>query len=115
MPTLASNFIDQDDDNHQSSHWQIGNDCSFSEIIYDRWRNSENWYNNINTQAEDDLTDEVADVLLENSDYPEMHVLEVEDEVMIKTCQVFGLYIYIYIYIYYSFPEHSRIYFVMEV
>ena len=27
-------------------------------------------------------------LLLENSDYPEMHVLEVEDEVMIKTCQV---------------------------
>ena len=24
-------------------------------------------------------------LLLENSDYPEMHVLEVEDEVMIKT------------------------------
>ena len=27
-------------------------------------------------------------LLLENSDYPEMHVLEVEDEVMIKTCRV---------------------------
>ena len=27
-------------------------------------------------------------LLLENSDYPEMHVLEVEDEVIIKTCQV---------------------------
>ncbi len=27
-------------------------------------------------------------LLLENSDYQEMHVLEVEDEVMIKTCQV---------------------------
>ena len=27
-------------------------------------------------------------LLLENTDYPEMHVLEVEDEVMIKTCQV---------------------------
>ena len=27
-------------------------------------------------------------IMLENSDYPEMHVLEVEDEVMIKTCQV---------------------------
>ena len=27
-------------------------------------------------------------LLLENSDYPEMHVLVVEDEVMIKTCQV---------------------------
>ena len=27
-------------------------------------------------------------LLLENSDYPEMHVLEVEDEVMIRTCEV---------------------------
>ena len=27
-------------------------------------------------------------IILENTDYPEMHVLEVEDEVMIKTCQV---------------------------
>ena len=27
-------------------------------------------------------------MMLEDFDYPEMHVLEVEDEVMIKTCQV---------------------------
>ena len=27
-------------------------------------------------------------LLLESTEYPEMHVLEVEDEVMIKTCQV---------------------------
>ena len=27
-------------------------------------------------------------LLLESAEYPEMHVLEVEDEVMIKTCQV---------------------------
>ena len=27
-------------------------------------------------------------IMLENTDYPEMQVLEVEDEVMIKTCQV---------------------------
>ena len=27
-------------------------------------------------------------MMLENSEYPEMYVLEVEDEVMIKTCQV---------------------------
>ena len=27
-------------------------------------------------------------ILLENSDYPEMHVLEVEDEVMVRTCEV---------------------------
>ena len=27
---------------------------------------------------------------LEDKDYPEMHVIEVEDEVMIKTCEVHG-------------------------
>ncbi len=27
-------------------------------------------------------------MMLENSDYPEMHVLEVEDEVMVRTCEV---------------------------
>ena len=27
-------------------------------------------------------------LMLEDENYPEMHVLEVEDEVMIKTCQV---------------------------
>ena len=27
-------------------------------------------------------------LLLENSDYPEMHVLEVEEEVMVRTCEV---------------------------
>ena len=27
-------------------------------------------------------------MMLEEEDYPEMHVIEVEDEVMIKTCEV---------------------------
>ena len=29
-------------------------------------------------------------MMLEEEDYPEMHVLEVEDEVMIKTCELHG-------------------------
>ena len=29
-------------------------------------------------------------MMLEERDYPEMHVLEVEDEIMIKTCKVHG-------------------------
>ena len=29
-------------------------------------------------------------MMLEEEDYPEMHVLEVEDEVMIKTCESHG-------------------------
>ncbi len=37
-------------------------------------------------EEEDDATRYA--MMLEDDDYPEMHVLEVEDEVMIKTCQV---------------------------
>ena len=29
-------------------------------------------------------------MMLEDKDYPEMHVLEVEDEVMIRTCETHG-------------------------
>jgi len=29
-------------------------------------------------------------MMLEESGYPEMHVIEIEDEVMIKTCEVHG-------------------------
>tara|TARA_R100000008_G_scaffold47183_1_gene27913 strand:- start:578 stop:850 length:273 start_codon:yes stop_codon:yes gene_type:complete len=37
-------------------------------------------------EEEDDATRYA--MLLEQEDYPEMHVIEVEDEVMIKTCEV---------------------------
>ena len=29
-------------------------------------------------------------MMLEEDDYPEMHVIEIEDEVMIKTCEMHG-------------------------
>ena len=37
-------------------------------------------------EEEDDATRYA--MMLEDEDYPEMHVIEVEDEVMIKTCEV---------------------------
>ena len=37
-------------------------------------------------EEEDDATRYA--MMLEQEDYPEMHVIEVEDEVMIKTCEV---------------------------
>ena len=37
-------------------------------------------------EEEDDATRYA--MMLETEDYPEMHVIEVEDEVMIKTCEV---------------------------
>ena len=38
---------------------------------------------------EEDDADRYA-MMLEEEDYPEMHVLEVEDEIMIKTCESHG-------------------------
>ena len=38
---------------------------------------------------EEDYADRYG-MMLEERDYPEMHVLEVEDEIMIKTCKVHG-------------------------
>ena len=37
-------------------------------------------------EEEDDATRYA--MMLETDDYPEMHVIEVEDEVMIKTCEI---------------------------
>jgi len=39
-------------------------------------------------QEEDDATRYA--MMLEEDDYPEMHVIEIEDEVMIKTCEIHG-------------------------
>ena len=39
-------------------------------------------------QEEDDATRYA--MMLEEDGYPEMHVIEIEDEVMIKTCQMHG-------------------------
>jgi hypothetical protein len=39
-------------------------------------------------QEEDDATRYA--IMLEEDGYPEMHVIEIEDEVMIKTCEMHG-------------------------
>jgi hypothetical protein len=39
-------------------------------------------------QEEDDATRYA--MMLEDDDYPEMHVIEIEDEVMIKACEIHG-------------------------
>ena len=39
-------------------------------------------------QEEDDATRYA--MMLEDDGYPEMHVIEIEDEVMIKTCEIHG-------------------------
>ena len=51
--------------NHQGSHWQIVEGCDFNvPSVQNIWKQSMNWYNEVDTQANDDLTDE-DDVLLD--------------------------------------------------
>lgn len=55
---------------HGQSHWQIATDCSsFSTPLIETWKNFENHYYEVDTQAGDDLTDEHIIGLDENTSY----------------------------------------------
>ena len=70
MILIADNFSDQDGDLHGSSQWQISNDCNdFTSLIFDSWKQYENWYLDINTQENDNLRDEVIRSLAGSSNY----------------------------------------------
>jgi hypothetical protein len=65
----ADGFNDSGDF-HQASQWQISTDCNdFSSPVFDSWRQHENWYDEVNTQADDDLTNEEGSGLEENVSY----------------------------------------------
>ncbi|WP_215224873.1 fibronectin type III domain-containing protein [Echinicola shivajiensis] len=49
---------------HAASNWQISTDPEFSNLIFDSWKQHENWYYNENQQKDDDLTDEKVFKLL---------------------------------------------------
>lgn len=70
---LGNTFYDVDGDEHGATQWQISTDCDdFSSPIFDEWRQFENWYNEENTQENDNLIDqEVQEVNLleENTSY----------------------------------------------
>jgi hypothetical protein len=60
----ASAFEDADGDLHGASRWQLARACDgFDAPIFDRWRQHENWFEEVNRQADDDLTDEVVEGL----------------------------------------------------
>ncbi len=55
---------------HGQSHWQVATDAAdFSDPVFESWKNFENWYGDIDTQAEDDLTDEKVTGLEEHTAY----------------------------------------------
>lgn len=70
MLLVADNFFDIDGDLHGASHWQISCYCNdFSDLVFDSWKQYENWYFDINTQANDNLTNEEIDYLEPMSNY----------------------------------------------
>ena len=61
----ASPFEDPDWDGHGSTHWQVSSSCDdFTLLTLERWRQHENQYFGVDTQADDDLTDESVEGLL---------------------------------------------------
>ena len=67
MVLKADDFFDPDEDGFMAAHWQIAPTNDFAEPVYESWKQYENWYKEVNTQAGDDLTDEQVDFLPPNS------------------------------------------------
>lgn len=65
----ATPYSDPDGDLHGASQWQISTSPDFSNPTVDRWKQYTNWYNNVDLQANDNLTDELASNLAPNTTY----------------------------------------------
>ncbi len=67
---LGNDFSSSFGESHGASQWQISTNCTdFSNPNYDSWKAYENWYYDVDTQADDDLRDEAVMNLSENTDY----------------------------------------------
>jgi len=65
----ATPYSDPDGDLHGASQWQISTTPDFANPTIDRWKQYTNWYNNVDLQANDDLTDELIENLAPNTIY----------------------------------------------
>jgi hypothetical protein len=55
---------------HAASNWQIAENAGFERVVFDSWKQHENWYYKENRQEGDDLTDEkVTERLKPNTTY----------------------------------------------
>jgi acid phosphatase type 7 len=55
----AAGFSDPDGDEFGAAHWQISTDSlNFNTPAFESWKQYTNWYNEVDLQANDDLTDE---------------------------------------------------------
>ena len=66
----ADGFSDTDGDEFGAAHWQISTDSSdFTTPVFESWKQYANWYNEINEQANDDLTNEDVENLQPGNTY----------------------------------------------
>ena len=66
----GNSFFDADGDKHGDSHWQVSAaPGDWSAPIVDSWRQYQNWYNEVDEQANDDLSDERVTGLAPNTTY----------------------------------------------
>jgi len=66
----ANPFRDRDGDSQSAAHWQVSTSCEdFSSPTYERWLQHRNEYFGVDTQADDDLTDELVIGLEADRDY----------------------------------------------
>jgi len=67
---FQANDFDNSSNIHQATHWQVAEDCDFNNTsTVNVWKQSTNWYNEINTQLGDDLTNESIYSLNANTNY----------------------------------------------
>lgn len=70
LTLVASAYVDPDGDSQAGVQWQVSADCAdFEAPVYERWRQNENWYRGVDTQAGDDLSDEQPEGLSAEGDY----------------------------------------------
>ncbi|MGE5356951.1 MAG: fibronectin type III domain-containing protein [Deltaproteobacteria bacterium] len=66
---LRASVFNDAENLHQATHWQYSTDCTFNSGVINIWRQHENWYNEVNTQANDLLIDETLTNLNPNTTY----------------------------------------------
>lgn len=66
----GNDFIDPDNDGFGAAQWQISTNCGdFSNPVINSWKQYKNWYNEIDTQSSDDLSDEKVTTLAPSTNY----------------------------------------------
>ncbi|WP_188599276.1 fibronectin type III domain-containing protein [Polaribacter pacificus] len=54
---------------HAAAQWQVATETTFTKLVFDSWKQHENWYYKVNRQKDDDLTDEQVRRLQPNTTY----------------------------------------------